>query len=133
MFNILVTDDEQIVIDSLSFIINKNFADETKVFTALSGTEAIEIVMKENIDMAFVTDKMAMSHSTFYRKVKALTGMTATEYIRKRRLRHCYELLESGDYNVNQAAMMTGFNQMAHFRETFKTEFGILPSEVKKK
>jgi len=42
-------------------------------------------------------------------------------------------LLESGDYNVNQAAMMTGFNQMAHFRETFKKEFGILPSEVKKK
>ena len=90
-------------------------------------------IMQENIDMAFITDKMAMSHSTFYRKVKALTGMTATEYIRKRRLRHCYQLLESGDYNVNQAAMMTGFNQMAHFRETFKKEFGILPSEVKKK
>ena len=92
-----------------------------------------ENIMKGNIDLAFVTDKMAMSHSTFYRKVKALTGLTATEYIRKRRLRHCYELLESGDYNVNQAAMMTGFNQMAHFRETFKKEFGILPSEVKKK
>lgn len=90
-------------------------------------------IMQEEIDLAFVTDKMAMSHSTFYRKVKALTGMTATEYIRKRRLRHCYQLLASGDYNVNQAAMMTGFNQMAHFRETFKKEFGILPSEVKKK
>ena len=54
MFNILITDDEQIVIDSLSFIISKNFADEAKVFTALSGTEAIEIVMKENIDMIFM-------------------------------------------------------------------------------
>ena len=91
-----------------------------------------EHIMQADIDMAFVTDKMAMSHSTFYRKVKALTGMTATEYIRKRRLRHCYQLLASGDYNVNQAAIMTGFNQMAHFRETFKKEFGILPSEVKK-
>lgn len=28
------------------------------------------------------------------------------------------------------AAMMTGFNQMAHFRDTFKKEFGMLPSEV---
>ena len=91
-----------------------------------------ENIMKEDIDMAFVTDKMAMSHSTFYRKVKALTGMTALEYIRKRRLHHCYRLIASGDYNVSQAAMMTGFNQMAHFRETFKKEFGILPSEVKK-
>ena len=58
MFNILVTDDEQIVIDSLSFIINKNFADEAKVFTALSGTDAIEIVMKENIDIMFMDINM---------------------------------------------------------------------------
>jgi len=58
MFNILITDDEQIVIDSLSFIINKNFADEAKVYTALSGTEAIETVMKENIDMIFMDINM---------------------------------------------------------------------------
>ena len=58
MFNILVTDDEQIVIDSLSFIINKNFADEARVFTALSGTEALEIVMKENIDIMFTDINM---------------------------------------------------------------------------
>lgn len=92
-----------------------------------------ENIMQNDIDMAFLTDKMAMSHSTFYRKVKALTGLTAKEFVRKRKLHHCYQLLESGDYNVNEAAMMTGFNQMAHFRETFKKEFGILPSEVKKK
>ena len=90
-------------------------------------------IMQEDIDMAFLTDKMAMSHSTFYRKVKALTGMTAKEYVRRQRLNHCYRLLESGDYNVNEAAMMTGFNQMAHFREVFKKEFGILPSEVIRK
>ena len=99
--------------------------------------ERLNKVIKENImltdiDMAFLTDKMAMSHSTFYRKVKALTGLTAKEYVRKMRLRHCYTLLESGDYNVTEAAMMTGFNQMAHFRETFKKEFGILPSEVRR-
>ena len=58
MFNILVTDDEQIVIDSLSFIINKNFPDEARVYTALSGTEAIEIVMKENIDIIFMDINM---------------------------------------------------------------------------
>ena len=38
---------------------------------------------KEDLDMVFLTDKMAMSHSTLYRKVKALTGMTVNEYVRK--------------------------------------------------
>ena len=89
-----------------------------------------EHIMQTDIDMAFLTDKMAMSHSTFYRKIKALTGLTAKEYVRKQRLRHCYKLLESGDYNVTEAATMTGFNQMAHFREVFKKEFGMLPSDL---
>ena len=90
-------------------------------------------IMSQDLDLPFVTRQMAMSHSTFYRKVKALTGKTATEYIRTFRLRQSYRLLESGDYNVGEAAAMTGFNQMAHFREVFKREFGILPSEVMKK
>lgn len=90
-------------------------------------------IMQQELDIAFLTDKMAMSHSSLYRKVKALTGLTCNEYVRKMRLRHCYRLLETGDYNVAEAAMMAGFNQMAHFRSTFKNEFGILPSEVKKK
>ena len=91
-----------------------------------------ENIMLADIDMTFLTDKMAMSHSTLYRKVKALTGLTAKEYVRKRRLHHCYLLLQSGNYNVSEAAMMTGFNQMAHFREVFKKEFGLLPSELVK-
>ena len=86
--------------------------------------------MQTDIDMAFLTDKMAMSHSTFYRKVKALTGLTDKEYVRMQRLHHCRRLLESGKYNVTEAAMMTGFNQMAHFREVFRKEFGVNPSEI---
>jgi len=58
MYNILLTDDEQIVIDSLTFIINKNFASEVNIFTALSGTQALEIATKENIDIIFMDINM---------------------------------------------------------------------------
>lgn len=89
-----------------------------------------ENMATEDIDMAFMTDKMAMSHSTFYRKVKALTGMTPNEYIRKAKLHRCMQLLKAGNCNVTEAAMQTGFNNMGHFRDCFKREFGITPSEV---
>ena len=92
-----------------------------------------ENMTTENLDLNFMTDKLAMSHSTLYRKIKALTGMSAKEYIRKLRLQRSFQLLESGDYNVTEAASMTGFNDMGNFREIFKKEFGILPSEVRKK
>ena len=48
-----------------------------------------------------------------------------------RRLRKQKTEQERND-NVTEAAMLTGFNHMAHFREIFKNEFGILPSDVKK-
>lgn len=54
MYNILLTDDEQIVIDTLSLILNKNFQDEVNIFTALSGTKALEIVHSEKIDIIFM-------------------------------------------------------------------------------
>ncbi len=85
-------------------------------------------ITTEDLNMDFMSGKMAMSHSTFYRKVKALTGMTAKEYILKRRLFHCAKLLQSGDYNVTEAATMTGFNDQNNFRIVFKKEFGVTPS-----
>ena len=88
-----------------------------------------ENIMKEDLDMAFMTDKMAMSHSTFYRKVKALTGMKAQEYLRKRRLQRAAVLISSGDCNVREAATMTGFNDLGNFRAAFKKEFGVAPSK----
>ncbi len=58
MYNILTCDDEQIVIDSLQFIIKKNFEGQVNLFSALSGSEAIQIVSKENIDIIFMDINM---------------------------------------------------------------------------
>jgi AraC-like DNA-binding protein len=71
-----------------------------------------------------------MSHSVFYRRVKALTGCTATEFIRRVKLRKSRQLLEAGGYTVAEVAQLTGFNSMSNFRQAFKKEFGMLPSAV---
>ena len=89
-------------------------------------------ISTEDLDIAFFTDKMAMSHSTFYRKVKVLTGMSANEYIKKAKLRHSMSLLKSREYSVTEVAMLAGFNNLGNFRESFKREFGKTPSEVLK-
>ena len=67
--------------------------------------EKLNRLIEENmttvdIDIAFMTDKMAMSHSSFYRKVKALTGLSANEYIRKIKLQRSMVLLQEGESNV---------------------------------
>ena len=86
----------------------------------------------EKIDTAFMTDRMNMSYSAFYRKVKALTELSPNEFVRKIKLRNSAHLLLTGEHNVSEAASMTGFNNMAHFRDCFKEEYGIPPSEYLK-
>ena len=58
MYNILITDDEQIAIDSLKFIISKNFDSNVNLFTAQSGTDALQIINQENIDIVFMDINM---------------------------------------------------------------------------
>jgi DNA-binding response OmpR family regulator len=86
----------------------------------------------EQLNIAFVTEKMNMSQSTFYRKVKGLTGMSANEFIRKIRLKNAAHLLLSGTCNVSEAADRSGFGDVGYFRECFKEEYGMTPTEYLK-
>lgn len=99
--------------------------------------EKVTQVVKENIDMekmdvAFIADKMSMSHSTLYRKTKGLTDMSINEFVRKIKIRHSAHLLSEEGYNVSEAAFMTGFYNRGYFRQCFKEEFGVTPSDYVK-
>lgn len=84
----------------------------------------------ETLDIAFFTEHLYMSHSTLYRKVKALTGMNVNEYVKKAKLSRAMTLLKGGEYTVTEIASLTGFNNLGNFRESFKGEYGVTPSEV---
>lgn len=58
MYNILTCDDEQIVIDSLQFIIKKNFDGQINLFSSLSGSDALSIASREKIDIIFMDINM---------------------------------------------------------------------------
>ncbi|MFY7899643.1 MAG: hybrid sensor histidine kinase/response regulator transcription factor [Chitinophagaceae bacterium] len=94
-------------------------------------------LVEENISNSdFNNDELAthmfMSRSTFYRKLKAVTGMSGNEFIRTSRLNYAAKLLESGNYSVTEAAQDAGFNDIKYFRKRFQDQFGVTPSEYKK-
>ena len=74
-----------------------------------------------------------MSYSSLYRKIKALTGMSTGEFIRKLRLRKAEQLLLSGKYNISEIAHQVGLISVSYFRECFKEEYGMSPSEYIKR
>lgn len=86
----------------------------------------------EKMDIAFIADKMCMSHSTLYRKIKGVADMSANEFIRKVKMRNAVKLLLSGKYSISEISYMTGFSSVTYFRQCFKNEFGMAPSEYMK-
>lgn len=76
--------------------------------------------------------EIGMSRTSFYNKLKSLTGETPQDYVRNVRLNHAVELLKKGENNISEIAYMTGFRDAKYFREVFKKYYGVAPSQYLK-
>lgn len=92
-----------------------------------------ENIDKESIDVSSLAGSLNMSHSTLYRKMKSLTGMSGNEYIRKRKMQFAEKLLLEGKYTIAEIGYRVGISSTSYFRKCFKEEFGMTPSEYLKK
>jgi len=86
----------------------------------------------EVLDAATLADRMNMSQSTLYRKLKGITGKNINQLVRKIRIHKAADLLRTGKYNVTEVSFMVGINSAIYFRQCFKEEFGQLPSEYQR-
>lgn len=80
-------------------------------------------------DVEHLVEKMAMSQSVLYKKVRALTGMTINEFSKSIRLKRAAALLEQKAYAVSEVALMVGFMDSKYFAKEFKKYFGVSPSQ----
>ena len=99
--------------------------------------KAINIV-EQNMDNAeFSTEEFAkamnMSRSNLHLKLKALTGESALDFIRKIRFKEACRLLKDGRYSISEISDMVGFNTPSYFATCFKKYIGCLPTEYIKK
>ena len=95
-------------------------------------------VVKKNLDsVVFSADlfasEMNMSRSTLHLKMKAITGESTTDFIRKIRFSEACKLLKEGKYSITEVSEMVGFNTPAYFATSFKKYMGCMPSEYVKK
>ncbi len=104
--------------------------------TAFEGEFIKKVIanIEENITNSdFQTDALAeemnMSRSTFYRKLKAITDMSGSEFIRFIKIQRSAQLLRSGEFTVKQIAYEVGFNDAKHFRKCFIKQYGMTPSD----
>jgi AraC-like DNA-binding protein len=72
---------------------------------------------------------VGMSRTQLYRKLKALTGQSANEFIRTIRLKRAAQLLDLDQLTIAEITHKVGFSDLQYFRDCFKKLFGVIPSE----
>ncbi|MDT0552687.1 two-component regulator propeller domain-containing protein [Urechidicola vernalis] len=87
----------------------------------------------EKLGREFIANKMSVSPSTLYRKIKAITDLDITLFIRSIRLKRAAQMIRNKEDNISGIAYRVGFNDPKYFRKCFVKQFGVNPSQFNKK
>lgn len=95
----------------------------------------LQAIIQKNIsDSEFRVEDMGqqigLSRVQLYRKVKAMTGSSVVDLLRKARLAKARRLLETRSMSVSEVAYEVGFSAPSYFTKCFKEEYGMLPGDV---
>ncbi len=91
----------------------------------------VEVVEKHiddsELNMNVLADKTNVSSKQLYRKVKAMTGKTPTEYVSDLRMKKAALLLSQGSFTVAEVMYMVGFTNASYFAKCFAATWGMTP------
>ena len=91
-----------------------------------------ERLSDSNLSVEDLAADMRLSRVQLYRKVKALTGNTPIDLLRKARLAQAQRLLQESTLTVSEIAYQVGFASPSYFTKCYKDEFGTVPGESRK-
>ena len=107
--------------------ITTNSRDEQFMVKLLKHVE--EHIGEDDLNIKFIADTFAMSRSTFFRKIKAITGTTGKEFIDSVRLKRAARLLIETDLNISEIAYDIGHSNPQYFSKWFKAFYKMSPTE----
>ncbi|MCV9386672.1 hybrid sensor histidine kinase/response regulator transcription factor [Reichenbachiella ulvae] len=90
-----------------------------------------EYMASPEFSVEMLARQVDISKNNLNTKIKALTGKTSVQFIRLLRLHRAAMLLKAKDSRVSQVTYQVGYTDLQHFRDHFKKEFSVTPSEFK--
>jgi len=84
----------------------------------------------ENLSIQDLCETVNLERTQVYRKLKALTGKSASQMIKERRLKKAYALIEDRKLSISEIAYACGYKDVSYFSKSFKKYFNINPSDV---
>lgn len=110
--SISLPDNDQLLMDKVMKVINENLSNP-------------------QLNVELLTQEVGISRSQLHRRLKEITGLPVSDFIRNLRIRQAVRLLKDKSLTVTQVAYAVGFTSQSHFSTIFKKLNGISPTEYK--
>lgn len=82
-----------------------------------------------DLSVELLARELAMSRTSIFKKLKAVTGMTPNDFMKLVRLKEASRLLAEGRYRISEIGFIAGFSSSSYFAKCFARQFGVLPTE----
>lgn len=125
----LLSQSESVNITSFVIDSKPNYSKEEKKFLFKCKLIIDQNLTNTDFDVILFADKLGMSHSALYKKIKGLTGKSVIEFINEYRIYKAVQCFMEGKTNINEICSECGFNDAKNFRETFKKKIGVTPRQ----
>ena len=86
----------------------------------------------EELDVNHISDLLHVSRMQLHRKLKALCGMSTTEFIQHYKIEAAKELLRNEEFNISEVSYRIGYSDPSYFSRIFTKHAGMSPSEYRK-
>lgn len=115
--------------ESASSTASKPYSKEEQLFILRCREVIDEHIKDSEFNAECFADKMAMSHSTLYKKLKLITRMSLIEFVNDYRIYKATQMFREGETNVKLVAEECGISDVKNFRRLFKKHTGLTPTE----
>jgi AraC-like DNA-binding protein len=88
-----------------------------------------EHISDSTFNVEALTQDVGISRAQLHRKMKEMTGISTSDFIRNLRLERAAQLIRENKINVTQVAYDVGFSNQSHFSTVFRRHFGMTPTE----
>ncbi len=102
--------------------LDKRFLDRT-------ASIIMDNILSQEFGVEELSREIGISRVHLYRKIKQLTGLSVSEYVRAVKLNKSKDLMMKGGMTVSEVAYASGFTSPSYFTKCFKSQYDMAPSD----
>lgn len=108
---------------------NNSYTKEEQIFLLKCREIIDDNINNDDFNIDFLSDNLAMSHSSLYKKIKQMTGMSLIEFINDYKIYKSVQLFKQGLTNIESVCEKCGFKDVKNFRKMFKRKMKVTPKQ----